>query len=545
MLSILLAFTLPLFSIPNKGLVRDSTYHFLWDHDQSEWIDSLKQIFKYDEQENLIEESSYLWVRETEMWVFINGLRKELTYDEYGNICQEIITVCNSAEGRWRYDRKKLFTYDGNGELIERSSYTWKDESREWVGDNSQFFQKWTYDQYGDLIHHEYYSWNAGMKDWVAFSKFEWRYDESRRITEKIQYKWNSECQAWTGIMRHTWDYNAIDGTTGIIHYDWYPGLSVWIPKSLRQSRYDHYGHLIRYTEFLWSYELMQWVCHGKSYACDYDRNGNLTEKTDYFWDMKIKAWLPVRRSSTTYDENGNAVENKYYNWDPVSGAWKINTGKERVVSTYDKAGNPVLIMHYLWDPTDSSWCRDGMEKLAYDTDGKQTEWSRYGWDTISGEWAGSCKECINIANDPCFRVIDMCGRTTSATELVADKGNWMEINTEIHYIWNADHKSWDYSKRTEQYWSKPDRVLLTEDKIKTRECKIYPNPFSDYTVITLPESVVTCKIELIDLYGRILRSTDYPSGRAFRLDRDGLPPGTYIIRILADDFYTKKVIIR
>lgn len=534
-----------MFSIPHKGLVHDSTYYFIWDHYFNEWIDSAKQIFIYDELENLIEESSYLWVRETEVWDFKNGLRKELIYDDQGNICQEIITVCNSAKGQWKYDRKKLFTYDNKGRLIEKGSYTWRDESSEWVGDNSQFFQKWTYDQNGDLIRHEYYSWNAEIKDWEAFSKFEWRYDESRRINEKIQYKWDSECKDWTGVMRHTWDYNSTERMTGIIQYDWYPNLSVWIPQSLRLSRYNHYGQLIRYTEFLWDYDLMQWVCHGKSYTCDYDRDGNLTEKTDYFWDKKIRAWLSLGKCNTTYDKHGNATENKYYNWDPVSGTWKLYTEKDRVVTTYDEAGNPVLIMHYKWDPTDSSWCRYGMENLVYDTDGKRTEWSRYRWDTSSGEWTGSCKECLNIANDPCFTILEMCGRITNTTMIIAELNSWMEINTEIHFLWNYEYKNWDYSTKIEQYWAKPKTIATKGNDLKIIGCNIYPNPFSDYTVITLPESGFTRKIELIDPFGRILRSVDFPQGGTYRLDRNNLSSGTYIIRIHADDIYTGKVIIR
>ena len=545
LLSLLSMLSLPLFSIPNNGLVHDSTYYFVWDHDQNVWIDSAKHIFKYDENRNLLEESSYLWVPETGNWVLADGSRKELTYDAHRNIIQEIITTYKPAKGQWMYDRKRLFAYDDKGRLIERSSYTWNNELLEWAGDNSQFLQTWLYDQNGDLIYREYYSWNDEIKNWEAFDKFEWRYDEYRRIAEKLQYKWDREFKEWIGIMRHTWTYNTAEMTTGVIQYDWYPGLSVWIPKSLRLSSYNIYGQIKGYTEFQWDYHLMQWVCYGNSYTCVYDVKGNLCEKIDYRWGAKIKRWIALRRCLTSFDENGNPTENKFFLWDPETESWIVIHDLDRKVTTYDEIGNPVRIMHYKWETTDSSWNCDGMESLTYDATGKQTEWSRYGWDTNSDEWIGSCKKCLNIANDPCFTVLEMCGKITNSTESKLDFNSWREINTEIHYQWNFEYKKWDYSTKTEKYWSKPNTVVAKDDVLKTSSCNIYPNPFSDYTIISLPESAITRRIELIDLYGRTIRSVDHPQGESFRLDRNNLPGGTYIIRIHSDDIYTGRVIIR
>jgi hypothetical protein len=540
---VLLSFSL--YSKTDKGLVHDSTYYFTWSAVQNEWLDSAKQIFIYDEQQNLVEETSYLWSQESGRWLFAGGLRKELTYDADLNIISEINSTCDSENGYWVHESKKNLVYDDQGRLIERSNYIWNGDSLEWVGDNSKFLQKWTYDLNGDPIHHEYYSWNFITKDWEVFSKFEWRYDESRRITEKIQYKWDPGCQGWTGVMRHTWDYNSIDKTTGIIQYGWFPSLSVWIPKSLRLSRYDLYGRLIRYTEFLWNYHLMKWECHGNSYTCEYDSKGNLTERFDYFWDKGKNTWLPLRHYTTSYDENGNPTEIKYHYWDPVSRTWKLDTDIDRKVTTYDDSGNPIIIMHYQWDPADSAWCRDGMENLVYDPDGKRIEWARYGWDSISGDWIGRCKQCINVANDPCFIELEMCGRITSNTQVLASENTWEEINTEIHYNWNTENSTWFYATKKEQYWSKYRKVVSHNAVLKTGKCKIFPNPFSEYAVISLPESAVTRRIELFDMYGRMIRLENSPRSGLFRLERKDLPGGTYVIRIHADHIYTSRIIIR
>jgi hypothetical protein len=97
-------------------------------------------------------------------------------------------------------------------------------------------------------------------------------------------------------------------------------------------------------------------------------------------------------------------------------------------------------------------------------------------------------------------------------------------------------------------YWN-PREAILTEigqsyynNKI---DCSVYPNPFTDYTTVKLSDDVNTLKIEIIDMYGRTVRTYDDFNSNSVTIHRENLPSGIYFIRIYSDDTYVKKVIIK
>jgi len=73
----------------------------------------------------------------------------------------------------------------------------------------------------------------------------------------------------------------------------------------------------------------------------------------------------------------------------------------------------------------------------------------------------------------------------------------------------------------------------------------IYPNPVTDYLTIELADNLQISKIEIIDLYGRILRTIDHINYNSTTIQRGDLLSGIYLLRIHADDIYTKDIIIR
>jgi hypothetical protein len=141
--------------------------------------------------------------------------------------------------------------------------------------------------------------------------------------------------------------------------------------------------------------------------------------------------------------------------------------------------------------------------------------------------------------------IIDKCGRITNSTELISNTSNRREINSEIHYQWDLENKHWDYSWKLVEYWSEFHTNASEKNTLKTNTCKVYPNPFSEYTFVDLPESENTRKIELIDSYGRTVRIINSLPERSVRIERNNLPGGVYFIRIHADNIYVQKVIIQ
>ena len=568
--------SIQLYALTVDGLVCDSVCYYAWDPDQNLWADSAKQIFKYDENLNLAESSSWLWNSETGEWVGKEGLgrqtwkynefgdlietlkyhwnvmtaewilaggsRKEITYDNNGKIILEIFSDYHSDLGKWISSKKTEYLFNADDKLIEKSCYIWNNELMEWEGDNSSFRQAWTYNNTGDKECHIYYSWNPVIKDWEAFSKFEYNYDQKGKIIEKIQWKWDADAMNWTGIMRYTWEYYLSPCITEVIQYNWVSDLSTWFPVKLEARLYNEDGQITAYAEYAWDNLCSDWKYHGQAYTCIYDYNGNILEKTVYQWDGIQDLYIQFSCWKYSYDKFDNLTDSCFFYWDAGTESW---IGQGSKVCTYDEDGNPTQILYYHWDNVNKCWNYYRIEKSYYDEYGKRTDWQRYTWDTISNEWTGSCPECINIANNPCFMIVDECGRTTYNTELESDLIGRREIKTEIHYKWNFENKDWDFSWKKVEYWSEPMPDLIDKYTLKTEGCTIFPNPFNEYACIVLPDFETAGKIELIDTYGRTVRIIHFTSGSPIRIDRDDLPEGIYFIRIHSNDIYIEKVIIQ
>ena len=72
----------------------------------------------------------------------------------------------------------------------------------------------------------------------------------------------------------------------------------------------------------------------------------------------------------------------------------------------------------------------------------------------------------------------------------------------------------------------------------------VYPNPVTNSVTIEISNNLEISKIEIFDLYGRILRITDNINSPSVTLQRGDLQTGIYILRIHAADIYTRNIFI-
>ncbi|MCK5347671.1 MAG: T9SS type A sorting domain-containing protein, partial [Candidatus Heimdallarchaeota archaeon] len=77
-------------------------------------------------------------------------------------------------------------------------------------------------------------------------------------------------------------------------------------------------------------------------------------------------------------------------------------------------------------------------------------------------------------------------------------------------------------------------------------DLKVYPNPFDSYTMVEIPHSDLDTRVEIIDIYGRRLRSMEVSSTTLVRIERNDLPGGVYFLIIHSENVtYSQRVIIR
>lgn len=83
---------------------------------------------------------------------------------------------------------------------------------------------------------------------------------------------------------------------------------------------------------------------------------------------------------------------------------------------------------------------------------------------------------------------------------------------------------------------------------IGSKVVDIQPNPFSSYTIITIPENLMKpCSLELFDLNGDKVYSYSNIISNKFILGRGQLKKGSYLFKVFTPDFSllsTGKIII-
>lgn len=82
--------------------------------------------------------------------------------------------------------------------------------------------------------------------------------------------------------------------------------------------------------------------------------------------------------------------------------------------------------------------------------------------------------------------------------------------------------------------------LLSAVHETGTRTVRIMPNPASDYANLLFEQEMKDVRFELYDSFGKLV-STGTITGNSYRLERNGLPPGTYTFRAGA---FTGKAII-
>lgn len=73
--------------------------------------------------------------------------------------------------------------------------------------------------------------------------------------------------------------------------------------------------------------------------------------------------------------------------------------------------------------------------------------------------------------------------------------------------------------------------MTVSENETKN-EVKIYPNPFSNTTVLTVSNSMDEVCVELVDINGKIVKTIVGNNTNRLLIDRNGLADGTYVYRL-------------
>lgn len=176
--------------------------------------------------------------------------------------------------------------------------------------------------------------------------------------------------------------------------------------------------------------------------------------------------------------------------------------------------------------------------------------------DSVMNVWA-NYNDCL-IANDTIHNDTDYthinwsdcnCGSKLSLY-LTHDGGhswpggNATAIGDSVSTAINANDLMWNFFQ---QYRLSCSNTHTTNIHAAQKPLLIYPNPFDEVTRLQFNRTISNAHIHIINAAGQTVRTRRHISGKKISLNREGLPNGLYIIRLLRDNklIATQPLVIR
>ena len=219
------------------------------------------------------------------------------SYDGNGNLIEDLGMVQNGSD--WVNMERQLYTYDTNNNMIEVLGQIW--ENSGWVNLTKTLY---TYENsYPVAVIEQVWEASSWVQDW----KFLFSYDTSNNLIEVLGQMWNGS--DWTDSQRdsYIWDTNNILLEAVMQFFDG----SAWANMFDVLYTYDTNNNMIE--EFWKAYDGSNWLNAWRA-LYTYDGNNYLTEELDQNWNAD--SWEDDLKNSYTYDGNNNPIEELSQKWD-------------------------------------------------------------------------------------------------------------------------------------------------------------------------------------------------------------------------------------
>ncbi len=341
---------------------------------------------------------------------------------------------------------------------------------------------------------------------------------------------------------------------------------------------YSATGHLLSSTKDAYDVPTSSWE---PQYRMLYTRSaaGSVTDETNEDWNAATNAWEPDHRYTYTFSASEALTGRSYENW--VGGAWQPVT---RYTYTINAAGLPETMISEGYVAATSSWIFYNRELLTFNADGKQTERYWQYWSTPEAAWKNNVRTLTTYSGTlPTEETrAYWYGTATTGTWEPSAKNTFTHDAagnqlTSTDHDWNAGTSSYDpryqnkrtynsYNQETESvglYWdaalggfypgpSSTSRARkyyetytgLREDLAAAGPAfRVYPVPAVAVMNVMLEETIAAdAVVTLLSGDGRVLQQQALQGGRAILLV-DGLPAGSYVVRLSADGSVQSRVV--
>lgn len=309
-------------------------------------------------------------------------------------------------------------------------------------------------------------------------------------------------------------------------------------------KKFNAYKNDTERLNYRWDKDFRSWKesSRGISY---YTKDQKLSHSMDFKFNEYSRNWENNYMNETFLERNGAIRINASKKWDAPSGKWIVkarNTCKDEI-STLQR-----ICISTEWKEKKGAWNQSQKTVNQFNTDRRLAETFLYSWDEETGQWG-------NLRH---FEYeYDASGRKTKWFSWVYEEENGEKLsrghqqyiydkhgnNTEVLSLsWDKVTKQWTVYQKQVHYWSKS--LENSQEDVLSESLTVYPNPFTDQARLSLSGITNIKKIELRDIYSKLVKNFDFDNEEEIIITRSGLKPGVYFIKVYADKVFSTRVVV-
>lgn len=251
----------------------------------SQWVDSTKNTYEYDSNNNLISAINEIW--DGTQW--ITEYRETSVYNESG----KLISADAELLGLILHITRD---YNSEGNL-HSEIYIFK------MGDIVLSNQRitYTYDSNNILVFESIEDMDNDQ--WVISAQIRLEYDSNNNRTLYFRETWDKNDSTWTNDLQYLYEYDANDNNTLSLYENWSVSDSQWVSTRRHTYEYDNIGN--RLLDLRENADSTQWNNYTQ-YTYGYDGDGDIITAAYEKWIDD--EWTPNNGSFEFSNPNDDVI---------------------------------------------------------------------------------------------------------------------------------------------------------------------------------------------------------------------------------------------
>ncbi len=397
-------------------------------------------------------------------------------------------------------DEEYFYTYNNDGNQTEAIEYYYSSPNVIDSGSRTTF----AYDtNTGNLIEAIIYDYNTSTSTWNYSRKHTMpQYDTNGNVLEQYTYLYNNSQNVWEAFSRNYYTYDTNGKLTMITKERYQPGAQNWESSSKIIYSYDSNSGLnTKLLMMLWNSSTNSFVNDYKT-TFTYNANNDVTLVVEYEYNTSSQ-WEEEYKTEYEYDSNTqNLLSFAFYyktfnNW----------YGENKAVMVYDTYGNAETINIYDFDSSTNDW-------YSYpSTVGQTTYNNNYNEDDL----------IVQSFFEGLFPFL---------------------FNHQLEELLISDYDSNTSTLTPEgryNYYYTGMNISGVDNKLLSKNIKVYPNPVKDFINIQGTEKLTDYKIIVYDMQGKQIMVRKGLKKINIQL----LPTGKYIYKIVAKEGIKSGILIK